>query len=287
MYRSGQTGQTVNLLANAYVGSNPTAPIAACRLSCGKPDTPWLAPTTTWREPIDRMEIKRISLKPSSIARLLGAVAFVLVLASVGFQVAAHLTGNFRMYGLVRLFNVDLEGNIPSLFSAGLLLFASLLLTVIAVREKRQAGHAMLHWAVLSFGFLFMAVDEACEFHEKLIEPVRHLLGDQNLGIFYHAWVIPGMALVLVLALFFFRFLLRLPAKSRSAFLVAAILYLGGAIGVELGAGLFVELHGRQSLTYSMIAAVEESLEMGGVIVFIWALLVFIDGPWGRKQKGA
>jgi hypothetical protein len=27
VYRSGQTGQTVNLLAYAYVGSNPTAPI--------------------------------------------------------------------------------------------------------------------------------------------------------------------------------------------------------------------------------------------------------------------
>ena len=29
VYRSGQTGQTVNLLAHAFVGSNPTAPIHA------------------------------------------------------------------------------------------------------------------------------------------------------------------------------------------------------------------------------------------------------------------
>ena len=31
VYRSGQTGQTVNLLAYAYVGSNPTAPIVRIR----------------------------------------------------------------------------------------------------------------------------------------------------------------------------------------------------------------------------------------------------------------
>ena len=37
-----------------------------------------------------------------------------------------------------------------------------------------------------------------------------------------------------------------------------------------------MELHGRDNLTYSMMVTVEESLEMGGVILFIWALLVYI-----------
>jgi hypothetical protein len=222
------------------------------------------------------MVINQISLNPSSIARVLGAVAFLLVLASIGGQLTAYLTGHDHVYGLVRLFYVDAERNIPTGFSMILLLFAALLLAVITVLKRKQTGSPVSHWAILSFGFLFMAADETCSFHERLVKPVHQLLGDDNLGVFYFAWVIPGIALVLILALFFLKFWLRLPAKTRLTFLTAASLYIGGAIGVELIGGRFAELHGERNLTYSMIVTVEESLEMVGVIIFIWALLVYI-----------
>jgi hypothetical protein len=35
-------------------------------------------------------------------------------------------------------------------------------------------------------------------------------------------------------------------------------------------------LHGLKNLTYVMLTTVEESLEMAGVIVFIWGLLVYL-----------
>ncbi|MGH8626685.1 MAG: multidrug transporter [Gammaproteobacteria bacterium] len=178
-------------------------------------------------------------------------MAFLLVLASIGGQLTVYLTGHNHLYGLVRLFYVDAENNIPTDFST-LLLFAALLLAVITVLKRKQTGSSVSHWAILSFGFLFMAADEAWSFHERLIKPVGKLLGDDNLGVFYFAWVIPGIALVLVLALFFLRFLLRLPAKTRLTFLMAATLYIGGAIGVELIGGRFYELHGKRNLTYSM-----------------------------------
>ena len=222
------------------------------------------------------MIINQISLNPSSIARVLGAVAFLLILASIGGQLTVYLTEHAHVYELVQLFYVDAEKNIPTGFSTLLLLFAALLLAVITVLKRRQTASHVSHWAILSFGFLFMAADEAWSFHERLIKPVRKLFGDGNLGVFYFAWVIPGIALVLVLALFFLRFLLRLPAKTRLTFLMAATLYIGGAIGFELIGGRYAELHGNRNLTYSMIVTVEESLEMAGVIIFIWALLVYI-----------
>lgn len=189
---------------------------------------------------------------------------------------SAYLTGHTHVHGLVPLFYVDAERNIPTGFSTLLLLLAALLLAVITVLKRKQTGFPVSYWAVLSFGFLFMAADEAWSFHEGLMEPMRQLLGDGKLGVLYFAWVIPGIALVLVLALFFLRFLLRLPAKTRLNFLLAATLYIGGTIGVELIGGRFAELHGIRNLTYSMIVTVEESLEMAGVIIFIWALLVYI-----------
>ena len=121
-----------------------------------------------------------------------------------------------------------------------------------------------------------MAADEAFSYHERLVQPERQLLGHDNLGFFYFTWVIFAIPLVLVLALFFLRFLLRLPASTRFAFLIAVTLYIGGVIVLEMIGGRFAELHGTRNLRWSVLATVEECLEMAGVIIFIWALLVYI-----------
>jgi len=221
------------------------------------------------------MPSNKISLNPSSIARVLGIVAFLLVLASLAGTLINYLGGHNYVYGLIPLFNIDNEQNIPTFFSTFLLLFATVLLAVITMLKRNQMDSYTSHWTVLSFGFLCMAVDEASSIHELLIDPIRELLGNGKLGIFYFAWVIPGIALIIILALFFLRFFLHLPPKIRYACLMAVTLYIGGAIGFELIGGRYFELHG-ENLTYSMMATVEESLEMAGAIFFDWALLVYI-----------
>jgi hypothetical protein len=222
------------------------------------------------------MAINKIILDPSAVARALGAVAVLLVLASIAGQLTKYLTGHDQVYGLVRLFYVDEEQNIPTLFSVFLLSFAALLLTVITVFKKRDRAPDVSGWAVLSAGFMCMAVDESWSFHERLVTPVRKLLGDDALGIFYFAWVVPGIVVVLGLALFFLGFLRRLPPRTAFLFVVSGALFVGGAVGFELIGGYYAKANGAENLTYSMIATVEESLEMSGVIVFIYALLKYI-----------
>lgn len=200
---------------------------------------------------------------------------FLLILASIGGQFSRLALGYDYLKGFVPLFNLDAEGNIPTYFSVLLMLFAALLLAVIAVFYRKQKIPHVSKWAILSFGFLSMAFDEAFQVHERLISPFRTLLGDNNLGVFYFAWVIPGIALVIVFGLFFLRFLMHLPSRTRRRFLIAATLYIGGTIGFELIGGRYVELHGARNWMYIMIATVEESLEMVGLIVFIWALLEY------------
>ena len=107
------------------------------------------------------------------------------------------------------------------------------------------------------------------------LAPVRTLLGDSDLGFFYWAWVIPGTLLVAVLGLFFRRFLLDLPATVRIRFLSAATIYITGAIGCELIGGRYIEAHGSENLMVSLIATIEEGLELAGIIYFIWALLKY------------
>jgi hypothetical protein len=229
------------------------------------------------------MVTNQISLNPSRIVLVLGVVAFLVVVAGVGTQLAVYLTGHPTIYGLVRLFNLDEEQNVPSFFSTLLLLFATLLLALITILRKRQAAADVLYWAILSLGFLYLAVDEAASIHELLIMPVRRMLGDHNLGFFYFAWIVPGILIVLFLALFFSRFLLRLPTKTRLTFLLAAVLYVGGALGMETIEGRYREVH-PPDWAFNVMLTAEESLEMMGLIVFIWGLMVYITGHY--KEVG-
>jgi hypothetical protein len=221
----------------------------------------------------------QISINQSSIVRLLGAIAFILVIASIGGQLILFLTGH--QHWLTDLFNVDIEQNIPTLFSVFLLLFAALLLAIITAIKKKQRDSHVMYWTILSSGFLFMAIDEAVSMHEKLLLPsaqLLYLLGATpgHYGFFAFAWVAHGIALVIVLALFFWRFLLCQPRIIRNRFLVAGIIYIGGAIGMEMIGGRYFELHGA-NLTYRMLSNCEEGMEMAGVIFFIRALLLYIN----------
>ena len=146
------------------------------------------------------MRIGSIALRPGKIASVLGATGVLLVLANLAGLLLKYPLGYPSAYGLIRLFDLGAEQNIPSFFSAFQLLAASLLLWLIA-RTRQQAGDPFSRrWAILSATFLFMAVDEASSIHELFMRPTEELIGNRATGLFYFAWVVPGMAVTVVFA---------------------------------------------------------------------------------------
>ena len=75
-----------------------------------------------------------------------------------------------------------------------------------------------------------------------------------------------------------------LPTRTRRLFVVAAIVYIAGVIGTELVAGCYVELYGRNNLTYSFLAMLEETLELTGVILFVYAMLDYMTVNVGEVR---
>ena len=232
------------------------------------------------------IKIGKLLLNPTSIAWSLGVMTVLLIFANCAALLADYLTGYNSMviHKLVKFFYVELELNAPAFFSTLLLLFASLLLAIITVLKKKQPASFVLYWSILSIGFLFMAFDEIAAVHERLIEPMRAILGEQNLGIFYFAWVVPAVVLVVCLGIFFLKFLINLPVKTRWTFLIAATLYLGGAVGLEMVEGWYSEINGRETLLYITLTTLEETLEMVGTVVFIWALLGYIADAYEKVE---
>ena len=226
-----------------------------------------------------------IEIDSGRVVRTLALVAVALIVASLVVDFTAIRTGHDRIFGLLPLFDVDREGNVPTFFSAVLLLLAGLVCGVTGVLAGQTARQDRIYWRALAFMFVYMAVDEASLIHELSIAPLHGLM---RLGpAFRFAWVIPGMILVAVVGLVFLRFYLRQPAETRRGIAIAAVLYVVGAIGFEIVSGSYISAHrgGERDPAYILIFTAEESLEMAGMIVFIGTMLrhiagVYQDGRW-------
>jgi hypothetical protein len=197
---------------------------------------------------------------------LLGLLLLV-VSAGVGVEVLKPTLGLRSREGAVPLLSLSYEWNIPTLYTAALLCCCAASLAIIAAGTRRQGGSFVARWRALSVGFLYIALDELLGIHEAAggLVDLDHLI--------HFDWIVPASFLLLALGVFFLPFLRHLPPPMRNRFLLAGAIYVGGAVGMELPLGWWTARHGAHNLGYALIDAVEESLEMIGLNLFLLALL--------------
>lgn len=214
-------------------------------------------------------------ISPRKITLLLTLVVICLSLASLAGQFSNHILGYPRVFGLVRLFNVALDSNVPTWYSSFALLLCSLLLAVIARARKIARARYILHWKVLSGIFLYLSIDEVAMIHEQI--DIMLGLNINRTGFLHYSWVAVGIPLTLIFVLLYLKFLAHLPRKTRLLFFVAGTIFVSGAIGTEMFAGRHHEVYGEHNMTYAIITALEEFCEMLGIVVFIYALLSYMN----------
>lgn len=167
------------------------------------------------------------------------------------------------------------ESNLAAAFSASLLLCAAALFAVVAV-ARRQETHGRV-WRGLAWVFTYLAVDEFAMLHERTVIFVRTALGDSaTQGILHHAWVLPYAVFCVIVFATTLRFLLHLPARTRTLFFLAGALYVAGALGFEMIEGPIVAAVGEENGTVRTLIVFEELLEVSGVILLISTLLAYI-----------
>ena len=93
-------------------------------------------------------------------------------------------------------------------------------------------------------------------------------------------WTVIGFPILVLVALAYLGFLWHHRRRTGLLFLVAGVIYGGGAVGVEHFTATDLN-----SLHYNMWTALEEGMEMTGVILFIYALLDHMrDTPDGAVR---
>ena len=219
------------------------------------------------------MQIK-IAVSPRKIIKYLAIAVIFFTLISTGIQISKYVF-NYRE-DWMDLFNLDRELNFPTWYSALTIVFCAILLRIIALGKKQQGDRYARDWQLLSIIFFILAIDEVVSIHEILIIPeVSEAL---NLPWFLHSmWVIPGLVFVVWFARRFSKFVRHLPLKSRQQFILAACIYISGALVMEMVGSHFAESIGQQHILYAAIATVEEVLEMTGIIMFVYALLYYLS----------
>ena len=203
-------------------------------------------------------------------------LVFALILASIITQFTLYFLPHYPLkFTLIRLFNLDGEANIPSVYSTSALLFCSILLGIIARSKKLVGNRYFRHWQSLSIVFLFLSLDELVSLHEILMYSMEG--ATYSKGFFYFAWVIPGAIFAFCCLLAFIKLLASLPSQTRYLFLSAGTIFLTGVLGFEMLGGYYASFYGQDNMTYSIFTTIEESLEMLGTVVFIYALLSYLN----------
>lgn len=221
------------------------------------------------------LSLPTFKISPKRVSRLLLVAIAFLIIASLLAQFAAYFVSQFTSINYTgKLFVLDEEANIPTVYSALTLAFCSMLLAIISYIKKGVNSRYSGYWKSLSLIFFFICLDEACSIHEIFINPLRKLFNAS--GFFYFAWVIPAFIFLVIFLLGFLRFIKALPQTTRSLFIKAGTLYVGGALGMELISGYFADIYPQNTIAYTVLTTIEESLEMLGIVVFIYALLSYI-----------
>ena len=233
-----------------------------------------------------------VQIKPKKVFKIL--LSLTVLLASLNFATLylRFFPERYTIYGdfhqflidtFIRLFSMNQETTVPTYVASLQLFGAGLLLLIIAAQKKKNNDKYLAYWQGLTFLLFAFSIDEAASFHEALTPLFRDFPNFR--GFFYFGWVFAGIVFILLFGLVCSVFFLHLEKRYQWLFLTAVVLYFGGAVGFEMMGGYYLTQYdlARGDFVYELLAMCEETLELGGVVVLIYALLDYIEKSFPKN----
>lgn len=215
-----------------------------------------------------------VTIRAKRVRNILLVVVTALVITGTAASFVSKFVAPHPEHKLTKLmnrFDINHEPSLPAWYSSGALLAASALLLLTGIARRQEGDGYYRHWLGLAAVFLLLSLDEAAMFHEGINSALWWRTETE--GIFYFPWVIPALLFVGLVGLCYVPFLRHIERRTAALFVVAGGIYVMGAVGMEMSAGPLVEKYGEMSTPHMLCEVVEETLEMLGIVVFIYALL--------------
>lgn len=218
-----------------------------------------------------------INLHPGQIIKFLIGVVISLTLIHCVLQFLEFGLGYSQISHIRTIFDFEYDANLTTWYSSVTLLICSLLLAIIAISKQKVQDRFFQHWRFLAIIFAILSLDEVAMLHERAGNLIEKLSPVEFGGWLNFQWVLLGIPLTLIIAISYLKFLAHLPNKTKTLFLLAGALYVGGALGLEILAGHQESLNTSSDFLYELFTTIEELWEKLGVLVFIQALLGYME----------
>lgn len=226
------------------------------------------------------MHVSQIRIDPRVITRLNLCIVAILAILDLGvFWVNYHLS--FRrppfMEWLQSFVTMNSETNLPTWYSSMLIAICGVLLWVIAISFWKDSQRTFsVQWVILATAILLVSLDEFTMLHEQAGALMFRYDWVYSIPLVSdRPWVIPVLAGCIIFFSAMVPFLAKLPRATLVGFVIAGLVYVSGAVVVEL---LTPEIIGRW-LTHRqgrVLPVIEESLELTGFILFLRAILAYM-----------
>lgn len=208
---------------------------------------------------------------------LLLAVAGVLVIGTLADVVLMGYPGPAVQETLHR-FSLLRDASMPTWVASVILLVCGVMLAIAAQIASRTRSRQAKGWWLIACIFFLLSMDEVATVHELsgiLIDrlvPSAAALG----GVLTYSWVLAAIPLLIVLAVILLPWFLSLARPTQILFGTAAVVFVSGAVGMEMLNALLDSSTEENDVPYALTSALEEALEYLGSLIFLYALLTHL-----------
>lgn len=213
----------------------------------------------------------RLTIRLGRVMTFLWLAVAVAILLSLVQDLLIFLVPEAGFTDRIYRLDLDTEASLPTWLSSGLMLVCALTLLAIGVQARRHGLVKALPWLLLSAAFFFLSLDESISLHEWLSAAIAARV--DNTGIFYFVWAVPALVLCIAGLACFLPFILGFKGTDRALLVGSAVVFLAGAVGVEMLGGMEAEAAGIETLRYRLLSTLEETLEFSGLLLFLLFLL--------------
>lgn len=218
-----------------------------------------------------------VSLHPKKVTSTLLKIVGLLLLAGSFCLYLFFGLGLTNGLGFLPLFDLNGEYNIPAFYSATAIWFCAFLLSYTYKQEKKLGHKNANYWRHFSYLFIFLGVDELASIHE-IFGRFAPMIWERFPWLqISRKWIIPFSPVLLAIAVYFFRFYLQLSQQNKRRFTVAGLVFLSGAVGIEIIGEWLAVKYNLPPIYRGISAVLEEGAEMIGIVLFIRSLLLHIQ----------
>ena len=235
------------------------------------PETAALDPAA-WRSAAHPRLLRALAVL-GGVMLVVGVTAEVLVGVDGLPAFGRALAGQFS-----RIFYAGDEFTAWAWYTAVLMAAVGVVLALIAAMRHRGGADGR-PYAVLAAVALALSVDETAQFHEAL-SPLPRALGAGQLPTY--DWLLVGIPIAIIVGVYLLVVARRIDARLRRGLIIGGGLFLFGAIVLEGLGGLLARsvdltMSPGAALGYQVLLAVEEGVELAGVLVALAAVLAMIE----------